>query len=174
MALAIIVIYVVLKVIFIKDCKMNVLENKTENDNLGNEKCNCISSFMKPHRRKKCLINNIIQKPVIKQINKTSSPNDTIKILLPEEKPIIEQVLLPIELIKNISCDKKTHLINECFANKDIKENIILDDNFSCKNCNKTFDTQKGLTCHQNLYCKNKPVKEKTDKCYRCGREGQL
>ena len=139
---------------FIKDCKMNVLENKIENDNLGNEKCNCISSFMKPHRRKKCLINNIIRKPVIKQINKTSTPNDTIKTLLSEEKPVIKQIILSeekpiieliIEPVKNISCDKKSHLINECLANKDIKENIILDDNFSCKNCNKTFDTQKRI-----------------------------
>ena len=55
-----------------------------------------------------------------------------------------------------------------------------------CKfyNCSKEFDTIKGATCHENLYCKqkNKPIKkeskdkpikkESKDKCYKCGREG--
>ena len=42
-------------------------------------------------------------------------------------------------------------------------------------NCNKEFDTHKGVQCHENLYCKQKkkPInKEPINKCYRCGREG--
>ena len=27
---------------------------------------------------------------------------------------------------------------------------------FCCSYCDKEFDTLKGVTCHENLYCKNK------------------
>ena len=46
---------------------------------------------------------------------------------------------------------------------------------FCCSYCNKEFDTLKGATCHENLYCKNKNSKTKSKPkniCYRCGREG--
>lgn len=47
---------------------------------------------------------------------------------------------------------------------------------FYCDYCNKEYDTLKGLTCHQNLYCKktNKKSSKKSNKncCYRCGSDG--
>jgi hypothetical protein len=54
---------------------------------------------------------------------------------------------------------------------------------YCCDYCEKEYNTLKGLTCHQNLYCKksnsNKTNKtNKTNKksnkncCYRCGRTG--
>ncbi len=55
---------------------------------------------------------------------------------------------------------------------------------FCCNNCDKEFDTLKGLNFHQNMYCKNTVNKttKKTDNknlkntkvntCYRCGRSG--
>ncbi len=42
---------------------------------------------------------------------------------------------------------------------------------FCCSYCDKEFDTLKGATCHENLYCKNKNSKTKNT-CYNCGREG--
>ena len=57
-------------------------------------------------------------------------------------------------------------------------------------NCNKDFDTLKGLTFHQNMYCKKNKVNKsskyennykkdynyskntKSNTCYRCGRSG--
>jgi ribosomal protein S14 len=65
---------------------------------------------------------------------------------------------------------------NDCFANKHINGKTILDIQVFCSYCNKEFDTLKGVTCHENLYCKQKKStkKESKDKCYKCGRVGQL
>ena len=196
---------------FIKDCKMksdNIKEIPYENiepkinttvinDKLGNEKCDCISSFLKPHRRKKCLINNIIQPP-----NKTIIPSEKQDIVqppnkiissLPEEQVIVQtisspekqEIVQPPNIIINIiqsdnkiceRCGRNGHLSNDCFANKHNNGKTIPDIKvFYCSNCNKEFDTQKGATCHENLYCKQKKKsinKEPNNNCYRCGREG--
>ena len=45
----------------IVDCKIKYTQPKYPG-NIGNEKCDCITSFLNPHRRKKCLINNIFDK----------------------------------------------------------------------------------------------------------------
>jgi hypothetical protein len=41
---------------------------------------------------------------------------------------------------------------------------------FFNKYCDKEFDSLKGVTCHENLYCKLKNNKQNV--CYRCGRDG--
>jgi hypothetical protein len=78
-------------------------------------------------------------------------------------------------------CYRKGHYESECYAKTTITGNEIEDssdeetDVFCCSYCNKEFDTLKGATCHENLYCKqkNKSINKKpNDKCYRCGREG--
>ena len=97
-------------------------------------------------------------------------------------------------------CGREGHFSNECYAktniNNDEYEEIEI---FCCNYCDKEFDTLKGATCHENLYCKfknqvqpkiknnntnsnnivlknatfHKPKQKiKNDKCYRCGREG--
>ena len=48
---------------------------------------------------------------------------------------------------------------------------------FCCRYCGREFDTSKGVSCHENLYCKNKKngIKQKKScqkSCYRCGRGG--
>jgi hypothetical protein len=71
-------------------------------------------------------------------------------------------------------CYRKGHYANDCYAKKTITGDEIdysTDEEievFCCNYCNKEFDTLKGVTCHENLYCKNK----QKNTCYRCGREG--
>jgi hypothetical protein len=43
--------------------------------------------------------------------------------------------------------------------NKDYKSSEDEIEGWSC--CNKVFETKKGATCHENLYCKNKKYKNK-------------
>lgn len=172
---------------FIKDCRMNTYNQHNINDNMCNEKCDCISSFMKPHRRKKCLINNIIQplnKDIIQEPNKIISSTENkdniqpqniiINIIQSNNSP--ERLYTPV-LHGNKLCNKcgrNGHSSNDCFANKHINGKTIPDIKvFHCCKCNKEFDTQKGVSCHENLYCKKKSIKkESKDKCYKCGREG--
>ena len=105
-------------------------------------------------------------------------------------------------IYNNIASINKGHFSNECYAktniNNDEYEEIEI---FCCKYCDKEFDTLKGATYHENLYCKfknqvqpkiknnnnnsnNTVLKSatfhknkqnlKNDKCYRCGREGHF
>jgi hypothetical protein len=80
-------------------------------------------------------------------------------------------------------CGRKGHYASDCYAKTTITGDEIEDscdeiedscdeeiEIFCCRYCNKEFDTLKGTTCHENLYCKNKNKQENT--CYRCGREG--
>ena len=120
---------------FVKNC-VKKTEDKPMNNNIGNEKCDCISSYIKTHRRKMCLLNNTL---------------NFINEIFDNENDIIE------ELKPDIIIESEIKLV------------------FCCNYCSKQFDTQKGVTYHENIYCKlkNKPInKENNDKCYRCGREG--
>jgi len=71
-------------------------------------------------------------------------------------------------------CYRKGHYASDCYAKTTITGDDIEDSSeeeievFCCSYCDKEFDTLKGVTCHENLYCKNKPK----NICYRCGREG--
>jgi cellular nucleic acid-binding protein len=81
-------------------------------------------------------------------------------------------------------CGRNGHNINTCYATTDINNDELSESEeeievFCCYYCNKEFDTLKGATCHQNLYCKfknnkSKSIKEKNKKnsCYKCGRDG--
>jgi len=44
---------------------------------------------------------------------------------------------------------------------------------YCCSYCNKEFDTLKGVTGHENLYCSQKN-NSMNQKCFRCGREGHF
>ena len=68
-------------------------------------------------------------------------------------------------------CYRKGHYEADCYAKKTIAGNEISDsdeetDVYSCKYCNKNFETIKSMKCHENKYCKYKKV------CYRCKRKG--
>jgi hypothetical protein len=73
-------------------------------------------------------------------------------------------------------CGRTGHNSNECYAkitinNESIeltKEEILV---YFCSYCNKEFNTLKGATCHENLYCKQKNTTINQN-CVRCGREG--
>ena len=76
-------------------------------------------------------------------------------------------------------CYRKGHYASDCYAKTTITGNEIEDSSeeeievFCCSYCDKEFDTLKGATCHENLYCKNSKTKSKPKNiCYRCGREG--
>lgn len=81
---------------------------------------------------------------------------------------------------KCFNCGKNGHFINMCklLFSKDYKSSEDEVEGWSCSYCNKVFETKKGATCHENLYCKNKKYKNKdytstkNNKCYRCGRYG--
>ena len=83
-------------------------------------------------------------------------------------------------------CGRKNHFIKDCYANTDINDYIINEDEeniYYCDICNKEFDnenqciihmekcnilnkkfnTKKSGICHQNLYCKLKPNNSTND-----------
>ena len=64
---------------------------------------------------------------------------------------------------------RKGHYVSDYYAKTTITGDEI--EIFCCSYCDKEFDTLKGATCHENLYCKNKKIKQKNT-CYRSGREG--
>jgi len=70
-------------------------------------------------------------------------------------------------------CGREGHNASDCYAKKTITGDYIEDSSdeeievFCCSYCDKEFDTIKGATCHENLYCKKKKYT-----CRRCGREG--
>jgi len=50
-----------------------------------------------------------------------------------------------------------------------LNQSIKLENNYNCQYCNKSFDTKKRATYHENFYCK---VKIQNEKCYKCDRLG--
>ena len=64
-------------------------------------------------------------------------------------------------VIKNpcYRCGRYDHFAIDCHAKNNINGEEIFDekvDVFNCRYCNKNFDTLKGATAHENLYCKHK------------------
>jgi hypothetical protein len=73
------------------------------------------------------------------------------------------------------TCGREGHTSSDCYAKKTINGDIIEEiECFCCNYCNKEFDSLKGVTCHENLYCKNKNKNKKTTKntCDICGKVG--
>ena len=110
-----------------------------------------------------------------------------------------EDNLLDLLIVNDLCfrCYRKGHYASDCYANTTITGEEIEDSSdeemevssdeemevssdeemeiFYCSYCDKEFDTLRGVTCHENLYCKNKNSKTKSKPkniCYRCGREG--
>ena len=85
-------------------------------------------------------------------------------------------------------CGRNGHYSNECYAKTNINNEEISESSeyeeiivYCCNYCNKEFETVKGVTCHENLYCKhknnkfiksNKNITNEKNVCYRCGRDG--
>ena len=84
-------------------------------------------------------------------------------------------------------CGRPGHKSTECYAKTNLDgddlDNLSDSDEyeeieiFCCDYCGKEYESLKGLTCHQNLYCKKTNyniTNKKSNKncCYRCGRDG--
>lgn len=72
-------------------------------------------------------------------------------------------------------CGRSGHYSNKCYAKTNIDKEEISESSeeiivYCCNYCNKEFETKKGATCHENLYCKHKNNNSKKNVCYRCGR----
>jgi hypothetical protein len=89
-----------------------------------------------------------------------------------------------------IRCGRNGHSHNKCYAKTTIDNEKIIDTSdeennsdeenlskekitvYCCNYCDKEFETVKGVSCHENLYCKHKNNKSKKNSCYKCGRDG--
>jgi len=70
-------------------------------------------------------------------------------------------------------CGREGHTASDCYAKTKINGDVIEEiEVYCCSYCNKEFTTIKGVTCHENLYCKNKNKKTTKNTCSTCGREG--
>jgi cellular nucleic acid-binding protein len=146
---------------YANDCKKEKISTIDEN-------CDCMTSYFSPHRRSKCLLNSII--------SYFYNEDDDIDKLLAQQKNNNNTKQEENKENSCFRCGREGHYASDCYAKKTIKGNEIEDSSnevFNCSYCNKEFDTLKSVICHQNLYCKNKKVKQtKTNACYKCGREG--
>ena len=85
-----------------------------------------------------------------------------------DEKTFIRNIIYRQEFLNVLDIDNEN--------NYDVNEEKI--EVFCCSYCDKEFDTLKGVTCHENLYCKyknnksNKNITSEKNVCYRCGRDG--
>jgi hypothetical protein len=80
---------------------------------------------------------------------------------------------------KCYKCGREGHYVVDCYAKTTISGEPIdeEEDVYRCSYCDKEFDTLKGATCHENLYCKKKqnkkaPTTDNKVVCYKCGRDG--
>ena len=128
---------------------------------------------------------------------------DENKCQLHENKCQLHENKCQLETIFNITlnkskcnrCGRNGHYSSNCYAKTNINKEEILESSeeeilesseeeieiFCCSYCDKEFDTLKGVTCHENLYCKhknnkfiksNKNITSKKNVCYKCGRNG--
>ena len=116
---------------FANDCKnFTVKKEKICTVNL-NEKCNCVSSYLSPHRKNKCLLNSILSyfddeeedeqiNRLIKQNKKLSEQTQLNNKFLEQNNKLPEQT----QLNKNLTCTKNKcyrcgrigHFISNCYA----------------------------------------------------------
>lgn len=78
----------------------------------------------------------------------------------------------------NMSCDYESE---EGSDSESDSESDSYGGCWACSYCNKEFDTKKGAQFHENVHCKVKKQRDKSDSdeeidiragCYRCGRKG--
>ena len=154
---------------FVKDCKkVSVKKEKIPTVNV-NEKCDCQTSYILPHRKSKCMLNKLLS-----YIDDEEDYNDIYKLLIQNKNTDTRDN-------KDVcyKCGREGHYVVDCYAKTTISGEPIDEEEevYCCSYCNKEFDTLKGATCHENLYCKKKQNKkaDTTDSkvvCYKCGRDG--
>jgi len=133
--------------------KEKIKDEQTEySENIGNTKCDCISSFLNPHRRKKCLINNIFDKlnseeQIIVQNSDNKYTNskkntdinmfycsycnkefDTHKGVQCHENLYCKQKKKPINKEPNdkcYRCGREGHYSNDCYASKHVNGKFL-------------------------------------------------
>jgi hypothetical protein len=97
---------------FVNNCKNFVV--KKDETYVANEKCNCPTSFMFPHRRKKCSLNKLILL--------FDDENDNIdKIIKHKETQDTEQVKIEKNNGSCFRCGRHGHYISSCYASTHIK-----------------------------------------------------
>ena len=109
---------------FANDCKKFIEEKKP----ITNEGCKCASSFLFPHRKKKCALNKLI--PVFD--NETDNID---KLILQNMKNEVVQVVIQVVIkeeapqIKNngpcFRCGRNSHYIKSCYASTHINGNSL-------------------------------------------------
>lgn len=129
-------IYIVNKNKLIKDNQQNIMECKIKDTqtkypgNIGNEKCDCITSFLNPHRRKKCLINNIFEK------------------LNSEEQIIVQKSDNKYTNSKKDS-DIKIFYCSYCNKEFDTPKGVQSHENLYCKQKKKSINKEPNDKCYR-------------------------
>ena len=122
---------------YANNCKKK--EEKISTINI-NETCNCISSYLFTHKISKCLLNNIFT-----YFDEEDGNEEINKLLKLQEIEFIN-LLQKMEEGKDYAIEEDNQL-HEMEEGTKIKL-------YYCNNCNKEFDTLKGITYHKNIYCK--------------------
>jgi hypothetical protein len=154
---------------FIKDCKQTIISCYF-----------CRKEFIsialfESHTNSSCIHtqhSHISNKIIISDNNYYAKSNINNKIIedLSEEFDTLKGVTYHENLYCNFKVSKKK-IENKCYTKTNINNKIIKDLSkkvkvFYCNYCNKHFDTLKGATCHENLYCNFKVSKKKTTRKY--------
>ena len=94
-------------------------------------------------------------KPVKNMINNEQVINPINNDAINKEA---EYIFISQDLKYCNKCLREGHDEFNCYAKENIIGDKIIDDIkvYYCSYCNKEFDTWKGVTCHENLYCKQK------------------
>ena len=130
--------------------KTNKIDNKTYDktnkiDNKIDDKYNCKYCDKEFNSQKGCLGHENLYCQSKKNKSNSSSSNES------NQK---KSSLKPVNNNCN-RCHRKGHIENDCYATIDIN-NYIINDVYVCEYCNKQFDSLKGVTYHENVYCKIK------------------
>ena len=97
---------------FAKDCKNDKIKKEIKQIDKSNEQCDCPSSYFKSHRRKKCVLNNVLSL----FDDKDENNDDLIK----QEKNNVE-----IKKVTCFRCGREGHYATTCYAKTDISGNKI-------------------------------------------------
>lgn len=150
---------------YAKECK------KKENQKISivnlNEKCDCPTSYLSPHRKGNCLLNKVL--------SYFDDEDDDIDKILKQLDSVLES---SSEKNTCFRCGRTGHYANECYAKSHINGNYFDEESESdteyeevwcCEYCNKEYNSKSECLKHEK-YCKKS--KTQTCVCYRCGRSG--